>query len=120
MGPLDALDKQTMVTITRRSLLRGAFSMPAIVAANSLMPLRGVALHPIYYCVLGWNQSGNMAMEIIAKPALSSVIRPTVVHEISSIHILRNPEYPPVRRLIFPRLFTLAAPLHPHSPITIG
>lgn len=28
--------------ITRRSLLRGLFAMPAVVAASSLMPVRGI------------------------------------------------------------------------------
>jgi hypothetical protein len=30
--------------IARRSLLRGLFAIPAIVAASSLMPLRGISL----------------------------------------------------------------------------
>jgi hypothetical protein len=30
--------------ITRRSLLRGLFAMPAIVAADRLMPIRGLIL----------------------------------------------------------------------------
>lgn len=33
--------------ITRRSLLRGLFATPAIVAASSLMPLRGIAMQSV-------------------------------------------------------------------------
>jgi hypothetical protein len=33
--------------ITRRSLLRGLCATPAIVAASSLMPLRGLAMSPL-------------------------------------------------------------------------
>ena len=37
----------TCPNITRRSILRGLFATPAIVAASSLMPIRGVA-QPLY------------------------------------------------------------------------
>jgi hypothetical protein len=33
--------------ITRRSLLRGLCATPAIVAASSLMPIRGLAMSPL-------------------------------------------------------------------------
>lgn len=34
--------------ITRRSLLRGLFAAPAIVAASSLMPIRGIVMDAAY------------------------------------------------------------------------
>jgi hypothetical protein len=32
--------------ITRRSILRGLFAAPAVVAASSLMPIRGIVMPP--------------------------------------------------------------------------
>lgn len=40
-----------IIETSRRSFIRGLFAMPAVVAIDSLMPLRGVTLDPYFYGV---------------------------------------------------------------------
>lgn len=44
LAPLQCYDGGMSSIVTRRTLLRGLLAAPAIVAASSLMPLRGIVM----------------------------------------------------------------------------
>lgn len=50
--------------ICRRALLRGLFAMPAVVAASSLMPLRGELLNHTLPMDGGFRLSNELAQDL--------------------------------------------------------